>query len=69
MDQPAQYLDPFHQRLCGGRLDKRQRAGRTWRLQIQASVWSYGVSCFAVLRFRWVRFYVLNGGLVVLRRG
>jgi hypothetical protein len=26
VDQPAQYVDPFHPRLCGGRLDQRQPA-------------------------------------------
>ena len=31
-------VDPFHRRLCGGRLQNGQRAGGTRRLQIQASV-------------------------------
>jgi len=42
VDQPTQHVDSLHQRPNGARLNKRQR-GWTWRLQVQAAVWSYGV--------------------------
>jgi hypothetical protein len=48
VNQAAEYVDPLHRRLDGARLGKRQpgslsTGSRTWRLQIQAAVWPYGV--------------------------
>jgi hypothetical protein len=43
VDQAAKYVNAFHQRLDGARLNKRQPGSRTWRLQVQAAVWSFGV--------------------------
>jgi hypothetical protein len=42
VDQAAEYVDSLHRRRAATRLDQRQ-PGRTWRLQIQAAVWSYRV--------------------------
>jgi hypothetical protein len=43
VDQPAQHVDSFHRRLADARPDEHQPGGRTGWLQIQASVWPYGV--------------------------